>query len=809
MSTSPTPERKGLVCQVAAAFATGVAAALMLTGTRPVMANPLLWLLLLCLSALYAWGRGIRRLPPARHAPTAALLFVVALGGLHFSLQWQLWQRWQNWLSAQAEVVAIGEVRYGYGDRMLFYPQQVCAASGAVCLEGRQPRFWLATGAGQLAPAPGRYKIRARFLPAKPPRIPGGFDELQYDMRNNVAGTVRVVEALASPPDRADAQRTPIGKSWRQWLLAGIPGTPGQIAAAITLGDATALDQETIRILSWSGLFHIASVSGMHVGMVLAAVGFVLGGQMGWRAAAGLVVAGAFTLLAGGRPSAIRAFLAAVAWCVGRACGYAPEPWTVLATALLALLVANPATLTDRGLILSFAAMSGIFLIARPLLPGRVRAPGVLAWLRRWAWSLMALTIGAQAGTLMFQVAFFNYVSLVGLPASLAGTPLSMAVLIGGLTGCLLHACRLDWLASLCLGVTGQAARGFLAVAAYFGNMRWAVVHLATPAFLMHVAWWSGLVGISYGLYSRFLPAGWRSFAYRAAIGWSLAGCAVAILPLCQTIYENYRLLRITFIDVGQGDAILIQAPRGRAVLVDAGNKNIYVDSSRTVLELLRRLGAGQLAAAVNTHPHSDHLGGLAGVLAGATVETVWDTGATAPSAVYAAYQEAIARAEIPHRLAARGDSLQLGRVKIEVLWPPAGMARQVTGSSALNDISMVLRIAYGRVVVLLMGDATQAAQAQLLADLPVEEVALWTVPHQGAATCCQPAFVAAAHPHVSVVSVGPNNYGHPNPLVMAQLSAAGVVCRTDVNGTVRFSTDGRWWRVQGMRGPGCRAGER
>jgi len=754
-----------------------------------------------------AFKNAMRRLPPPVYGPLAVLVFIGALGGQHFALQWQQWQVYQEWFAAYPQVYAEGQIVLGAGSRVLLDADFVCASGGQPCLQQGRMRLWLTPG-GDTPPPAGQVQITAKFLTARPARTPGGFDERFYALRNNVVGTLRVDTVQSAQSVRGALTTQTWRNAWRTWLTGEIAGEPGAVAAAITLGDTSQMSQTTKDLFSRSGLAHLTSVSGMHVGILLSAVWFLLRGRYGWRSFVGILVAGLFTMLVGSRPSAVRAFVAAGACVAAQALGVKPEPWTVLAAALVFILVGNPALVSDWGLVLSFAAMAGIFLITRPLTPRRSKAVGLGPKLWRWLQQMFFLTLGAQAGTAIFVASYFNTIQLLGFPATLMGSPLAMLVLLFGMGGCVLHSLHVDILARVCVVVVEFSAKALLATADYLGNLPWAVVVVGSPAPAGVFAWWFCVVGVALWLQSRSLPKMWRQSGYVTAWRWCLAGVLIFSILLCQQVYSE-RLLRITFINVGEGDAILIQAPFGRTVLVDAGDRSSTAVPGKEVLAQLRRLGVHNLAAAVSTHPHSDHLGGMSTVLMEIPVATVWETGAKADTQTYTLFRQALAETGTERRLAYRGDTLQLGEVKITVLWPPHPAVWQVAGSSMLNDLSIVLHVVYGRIGVLLMADAGGNIQQYLQHAALPSPVTIWKVPHQGAKTCCSTDFMAAIRPAAAVVSVGPNNYGHPDPGVMKQLSAAGPVCRTDVHGNVTFVSNGQWWRLRGVRGHGCNNGAR
>jgi competence protein ComEC len=266
-------------------------------------------------------------------------------------------------------------------------------------------------------------------------------------------------------------------------------------------------------------------------------------------------------------------------------------------------------------------------------------------------------------------------------------------------------------------------------------------------------------------------------------------------------------VLRLVMLDVGQGEALLVQLPTGQALLVDAGGTPGPVDiGQRIVTPAVWAQRVRALDWLAVTHPDQDHIGGARSVASDLRPREIWE-GVAVPRSASRAGLYALARARnIPWRTLRRGDAIDAGGVRLDVLHPPApDWERQ----RVRNDDSIVLRLRYGRVELLLTGDAG----AEFESSAPMEGrdpvVRVLKAGHHGSRTSSAEAFVRAYAPAIVLISAGRGNlFGHPAADVVERFEAAGaVVFRTDLDGAVMLETDGRFARVRARGGRTWTAG--
>ena len=250
---------------------------------------------------------------------------------------------------------------------------------------------------------------------------------------------------------------------------------------------------------------------------------------------------------------------------------------------------------------------------------------------------------------------------------------------------------------------------------------------------------------------------------------------ATALGPIDESV-------RLTFLDVGQADAILIRSPEGQTALVDAGRSS--------PVPALKELGVEEIDLLVATHPHADHIGGMADVINSIPVRFYMDNGQPHTTATYqnlvSTLQE---RTDITY-LTAKPRTITFGSAEIEVLLLPSA------DSTNLNNRSVGLVLRYGSFLAFLSGDSEVQELSFWVQHGLVPDVTVLKAPHHGSHNGFTWEFLQTARPEVVVISVGTNSYGHPRPeALQAYSSVAEVVLRTDHDGQVTIvgHKDGRY----------------
>jgi competence protein ComEC len=578
------------------------------------------------------------------------------------------------------------------------------------------------------------------------------------------------------------------------------------MARALVLGESDLAPSDD-RAFRASGLSHLLAVSGMHLVLVLAVVVRVLEGlfrriealaarfDVGrFAAAIGIPSAWLYAEFAGAGGSTLRAAWMATAVLAARSFGRRTDATRAFGLSMGAMAAAAPLVAFDLSFALSAGATAGLLVFARPL--GAIfeaRAPSRLAGVAR----ALATTVAASVPCVPILARFAPTVPLGGVFANLVAVPLGESA---ALPLCLVHA----WMAGWPAAEAGCAVVASGALALVRAIARVSAAPAMTAQIPQPTPWQLAVLAVVLAVLALRPPA-------RAALT-ALGGAALVMLEIAaRRSGRPLGVLRVTFLDVGQGDSAVLDLPDGEAVVIDGGGLvGSPIDVGQSVLAPeLRARRRDALAFAILSHPHPDHFGGLVTGLDGVGLGALWDTGQGEREQLgggYAALLETMRARGVP--VVRPGDlcgSRELGRgldrVSIEVLAPCPGPSSDRNP----NDNSFVVRVSYGARALLLVGDAEREEEADLLARSRSSLRAdVLKVGHHGSATSSTPAFLAAVAPREAIISVGRRNrFGHPHPLTLAALAAQGVrLWRTDRDGAVTVTTDGQSLDVRSAAEP-------
>jgi competence protein ComEC len=637
--------------------------------------------------------------------------------------------------------------------------------------------------------------------------------------------TGRVRGGLAGVLDGARERAT-------RGLGEGLGAPEAALLRGMVLGQDEAIAAAIKSDFQRSGLAHLLAVSGQNVLLLctlVIALGALGGAPLRVRLAAAMLLVAIYVPLAGAGPSIQRAGLMGIAGLVAALAGRPPSRWYALGLAAAVTLALNPLAVGEPGWQLSFAAVAGLLALAPGLRAAltRRRCPGPLA-------DVAAITVVATAVTAPLMALHFEQVSLASLPANLLAAAvvapvmwlgmiaIGLAQISPALAAPLNVLCApllgyLEWVAHLGasaplaavplrlggpLGLAGAyAALAAIVIAAIKARRRVALL-LDVGAPVAAVAGdqprpgpLRALAHLRIGLAGRAAARGARRRPMRAWLAAAAGAGAVAITVAAvvaarprQPVPPAPGELVVSFLDIGQGDATLLQ--RGSAsVLIDTG------PPGGPILRRLEEAGIERLDLLVLTHAESDHEGMALPVIAAYRPRLVLDGGAGWPTAVQHGLPAALARSGGRTVAASAGQSLRIGELRLRVLWPPA-RAPGWRPQGNPNESALVALVQDGAFDLLLPADAESNVTAAL--DLP--RVEALKVAHHGSADAGLPELLERTAPVVAAIEVGADNtYGHPTPSTLDALRAVPTVVRTDRDGTVRLHVAGGAIRLEGV----------
>jgi competence protein ComEC len=648
-------------------------------------------------------------------------------------------------------------------------------------------------------------RVRVDGAVEPPPTGPYG----EYLRRIGVDGTLRSRSlALASDgePDAPSLER--LRRAAGAALAAAIPEPEAGLAAGIVIGLRDRVDRDLAADFTTVGASHVVAISGWNIAIVAATVA-ALAGRLGRRRRSIVLIVAivAYVLFAGASPSVVRAAAMAGVVLLARETGRAGRAAAALGWAAALLLLADPALVSDPGFQLSSLATGGILAWANRLQDGlgRLALPG-------WLAESLAVSLAAQAATLPVVLLVFGRLAIISPAINLLMVPLVAPAMAAALVALLGGAVALAggpaivatlaglpaWalLTAMCTVIRGGAALPFASVTL---GPPWTILAAAGAAALpfavIAIARRRRRAGRGRRRKPTFSPPQRRAAASHASPRMGrLAVLSLAIAVGALGLAAAHRVdgsTRITVLDVGQGDSILVEGGRGARMLIDGGP-----DPDRLLIELDRRLPPWdrRIDIVILTHPHEDHVAGMPLLLERYRIGRIYETGMRGPGPGYKAFARDLAvGAAPPHATLATGARITLDDIRFRVLWPDPGRVPREPPDAGrgINDVSIVLLGEVAGRRILLTGDVEDDVDP-LLAARGLPPIDILKVAHHGSKTASTPAFLDAVRPGVAIVSAGAGNpYGHPARSTIDRLRGTGArVLRTDTDGSVQVSID-------------------
>ncbi len=626
-------------------------------------------------------------------------------------------------------------------------------------------------------------------------RNPGEFSYRQYLALNNIYATISVFGySNISVSDLRD------GNIFFEYLIfptknfvvktirTVMDGDEANFLIGLLLGDRTDLSQEIKSAFMNTGTIHVLAVSGSHV-VLVAEIIFIVVGLLRFPRKTKILIAIAvliyYMFLTGATPSVVRATLMIIIFYLGKLFQERTDIYNVMGVSAIIILLIEPKQLFDVGFQLSFSAVFSIVYFypkLNTLIP-KIPEPLEEFKIMKWLWQLFAVSLAAQIGTLPFTAYYFGKVSIISLFANLIVVPMVGLIVTVGLGGALLGIFSM-WIASCFSEVNDILAIFTLNFVKWAEQVPFAIVNTATFG-LQETLCYSALIGFLFNIGNKVIQK--RIIFVSLIIG--------NVLIFTSLSQSHERNLRVTFLDVGQGDGAVIQFPSGEVFVVDAGPKSNEFDAGeKTIAPFLRKNGISTIDGIITTHPHADHLGGVPYLMKHFTVKQTIDADQSAQTNLFYEYDHL--RKNADHLTGKAGMIIPAGNARLYILHPTKQFidSDSSNGYSDLNQSSIVFKLQYGNTSFLFTGDVETEAEEHIVnsyQDFLASDVL--KAGHHGSSTSSSEYFISSVKPREVIVSVAKfNKFRHPSKKVIERFKSFGAsVFRTDVEGAIIIESDG------------------
>ena len=639
-----------------------------------------------------------------------------------------------------------------------------------------------------------RLKIHSKLRQPDGERNPGGFDYRKFLNSQNIFALVTVLK----PTDLILLERTApstvagiffqIKSSLDQKINSLFDKQQRALIRALLLGERGEISSKLREAFARSGVIHALAISGLHVGyilIILAGVFSIL--PIPRKIKIVLIIAGLlfYNLLVGFKPPIVRASLMASLFLLGKLLQKPVDILNIISVSALIILLIDPQQLFLASFQLSFAAILSIIFIYQKLKivfekSQRFRKL-TQSKIGEYTGALFLVSLSAQLGTLPIVVYYFHRIPLIALLANLLVIPIVGLVIAYGF---------------ICLIVSLIAAP----VAQLFANTAGFLVSTLIVFLRNTGSWWFAavdvysvtLTGIVIYYFFLYLSINLDKKSHQK-LG-ILTILVLANIFIWRSNFAQRDWLQITFFDVGQGDACLIQFPDGKNLLIDAGPNLMNFDAGEYfIVPGLKRYGIKKLDAAILSHADNDHIGGLPSVMRKIAVEKIYDAGLYHSTAICSLYQFLIDSLKLNYQKIDQPIRLdEFSRCGVYAIHPRESGLKMLARD--VNNNSVVIKIIYNQVSFLFTGDIEKKAETYIQEYRDLLRSDVIKVAHHGSKTSSTKSFIEQVKPELAVISVGKNNrFNFPDATVLSRFENFKIrVLRTDLNGAIILRTDGK-----------------
>lgn len=569
-----------------------------------------------------------------------------------------------------------------------------------------------------------------------------------------------------------------------------LPPPYNYLLVGMLLGEKSFIPSHLKEIFTEAGIMHILAVSGLHVGiiaMALLALLSMLKLPKKFKLFILILILITYASITGFRPSVLRATIMFLLLIGGKLINRSRNLNISLFFAAFLILLLNPLILYDAGFLLSFIVTFFIINLS-PILQGLLSK--IVVWIK----NPLAVSTAAWVGIFPLSAYFFTKVSIISIVSNIFIIPLTgIAVILGFIT--FFIGLMSISLAGLFANLNYLVLNLITLIAKSFSSLPFAFIYVAQPSVMLIILYYLTVFFIIEIFYKKTLSPKIKKNTILIVLS------ATLLIITVQIFYPTDNL-KVNFINVGEGDCILIEAPNKINILIDGGGtpQGDFDVGSKIVVPYLRRKGISEIDLLILTHPHLDHLEGLLPVLKEFKVGMVLDSGLLCDISAYKEFISLIQKKSIPYHKAKAGDNFVFSN-NLEIFLLNPLYDSDFYDESDFNNASIVVKLFYKNADFLFTGDIEVTAEKKLLVWQNILQSDILKVGHHGSITSTNLEFLDKVDPRIAIITVGKNHFGHPSQKIIERLEDGNIqIYRTDEDGTIIIRTNGQEYWIRTLR---------
>lgn len=569
-----------------------------------------------------------------------------------------------------------------------------------------------------------------------------------------------------------------------------LPPPYNYLLVGMLLGGKSFIPSPLKEIFAEAGIMHILAVSGLHVGiiaMALLALLSMLKLPKKFKLFILILILITYASITGFRPSVLRATIMFILLIGGKLINRSRNLNISLFFAAFLILLLNPLILYDAGFLLSFIVTFFIINLS-PILQGLLSK--IVVWIK----NPLAVSTAAWVGIFPLSAYFFSKVSIISIISNIFIIPLTgIAVILGFIT--FFIGLMSISLAGLFANLNYLVLNLITLIAKSFSALPFAFIYVAQPSVTVIILYYLTVFFIIEIFYKKTLSPKIKKKAILIVL-------SVTLLIIIVQVFYPADNLKVNFINVGEGDCILIEAPNKINILIDGGGtpQSDFDVGNKIVIPYLRRKGINEIDLLILTHPHLDHLEGLLPILKEFKVDMVLDSGLLCDSSEYKEFISLILEKGISYHKAKAGDNFIFSN-NLEIFLLNPLYDSDFYEESDFNNASIVVKLFYKNANFLFTGDIEEAAEKKLLVWQNILQSDILKVAHHGSSTSTNLEFLDKVNPNIAVITVGKNHFGHPSQKIIERLEDKNIqIYQTDEDGTVIIRTNGQEYWIRTLK---------